>query len=166
MPWTNKKHREVQKALFVDTGTTEYGGGPSGRPLLYSGLVAGERLGHIHASTVNVHALEVGVTQRREGRCSPGGIEGEELLWRRRRRGGNETEQLERIIRHSSEVSKEPLHLPSAVPALAHPSLEPGFQLALEAGAWRHSVVRPLPGASLQLKVPRQHWKDTGGQHK
>lgn len=87
--------------------TLEYGGGPSGCPLLYSGLVVGERLGHVHAPAVTVHALEVGVTQRCEGRYPPGGIEGEELLWRRRRQGGDETELVvESSVTHLKGVKK------------------------------------------------------------
>lgn len=51
-----------------------------GSPLLHSGLVAGNRLGCIHTSTVAVHTLKIGVAQRSEGRYPPGGVEGEELL--------------------------------------------------------------------------------------
>lgn len=53
----------------------------SGSPLLHSGLVAGDGLGRVHAPTVAVHALEVGVAQCSEGRYPPGGVEGQELLW-------------------------------------------------------------------------------------
>ena len=59
---------------------TEGEGRLSSSPLLHSGLVAGDGLGRVHASTVAVHALKVGVAQRREGRYPPGGVEGEELL--------------------------------------------------------------------------------------
>lgn len=54
-------------------------GGQSGSPLLHSGLVAGDRLGCVHASTVAVHTLKIGVAQRSEGRYPPGGVEGKEL---------------------------------------------------------------------------------------
>lgn len=60
-------------------------GGPSSSPLLHSGLVAcWDGLGCVHASTVAVHTLKIGVTQRSEGRYPPGGVEGEELLQRER----------------------------------------------------------------------------------
>lgn len=65
--------------------------GLSGTPLLHRGLVAGDGLGCVHTSAVAVHALKVGVTQRSEGRYSPGRVEGEELL-----RGGRGKEDYER----------------------------------------------------------------------
>lgn len=61
-------------------------GGQSGSPLLHSGLVGGDGLGRVHASTVAVHALKVGVGERSEGRYPSGGVEGEELLRRREER--------------------------------------------------------------------------------
>lgn len=56
-------------------------GGQSGSPLLHSGLVAGDRLGRVHASTEAVHTLKIGVAQRSEGRYPPGGVECKELLY-------------------------------------------------------------------------------------
>lgn len=57
----------------------------SGSPLLHGGrLVARDRLGGVHAPTVAVHALEVCVAEGGESRCPPGGVEGQELLWRRK----------------------------------------------------------------------------------
>lgn len=53
----------------------------SGGPLLHGGgLVAGDGLSGVHAPTVAVHALEVGVAEGGEGRRPPGGVEGQELL--------------------------------------------------------------------------------------
>lgn len=57
------------------------GGRGSGSPLLHGGgLVARDGLGGVHAATVAVHALEVGVAEGGEGRRPPGGVEGQELL--------------------------------------------------------------------------------------
>lgn len=61
-------------------GTIEGEGEPSGSPLLDSGLVAGDRLGCIHTSTVAVHTLKIRVAQRSECRYPPGGVEGKQML--------------------------------------------------------------------------------------
>lgn len=39
-------------------------------------------MGSVQTPAVTVHALKVGVSQRREGRYPPGGVEGEKLLQR------------------------------------------------------------------------------------
>lgn len=67
-------------------------GGQSGSPLLHSGLVAGDGLGRVHASTVAVHTLKVGVAERSKGRYPPGGVEGEELL--QKERGEKEEDEI------------------------------------------------------------------------
>jgi len=66
----------------------------------FSGLVAGNGLGCVHTSAVTVHTLEVGVTQRSEGRYSPGGVEGEELL---QRVGGKERMRQINVVRKAGE---------------------------------------------------------------
>lgn len=54
-------------------------GGPSGSPLLHSGLVGGDGLGCVHTPTVAVDTLEVGVAERSKRWYPPGGVEGKEL---------------------------------------------------------------------------------------
>lgn len=68
------------------------GTGSSGSPLLHGGgLVGRDGLSSVHAPTVAVHALKVGVAECGKGRRPPGGVEGQELLkgkwWSRRRKG-------------------------------------------------------------------------------
>lgn len=55
----------------------------SGSPLLHGGLIARDGLRRVDTSTVAVHALEIRVAERSEGRYPPGGVEGKELLEKR-----------------------------------------------------------------------------------
>lgn len=61
----NELQGRVCKILFIDTVWDDKSeGGPSGSPLLHSGLVGGDGLGCVHTPTVAVDTLEVGVAER------------------------------------------------------------------------------------------------------